>query len=70
METIFLAFAEYIEIKGVDFTSQVFMVQEHSRYVTKIFCVYFLLLSVEFKHAHFVISVYLIAWRTPNAAPS
>ena len=69
METIILAFAKYVEIKGVDFTSQVFMVKEHSRYVAKVFSVNFLLLSVEFKHTHFVVSVDLVTWRTPDCAP-
>ena len=70
METIVLAFTKHVEVKGVDFTSEVFVVQKHSGDVAQVLCIHFLLLSIKFKHAHFIVSVDLVARRAPYHAPN
>ena len=69
MKPVRLAFAEHVKEKIDDLFSQILVVKKQTRDKAQVFSVDPLLLGVNLKHGHSIISVNLIARGTSDFAP-
>ena len=69
MKPVGLAFAEHVKQEVDDLFGQVLVVEKQTRDKAQVFGVDPLLLGVDFKHGHSIVSVNLVAGRTSDFAP-